>query len=90
MQHIDRLALVSKVLLDQRFLDLRNEVESLKLELFWTKYHGGKFGKAIQCANKFGPACACQDCTLRGRCNMENFFPNMKHQLYGHREHQFE
>ena len=83
MQNIDRLALVSKVLLDQHFLDLRNEVESLKLEHFWTKHHGGKFSKAIQCANKYGPACMCCDCTLSGRCNMQNFFPNAQHQPGG-------
>ena len=35
MSAVDRLALVSKILLDQRFLELKRENERLTLSLFW-------------------------------------------------------
>ena len=35
LSYFDRLALVSKVFMDKRFLELRRENECLKLELFW-------------------------------------------------------
>ena len=38
MSSVDRLALVCKVLLDARFLELKRENERLKLSLFWVDH----------------------------------------------------
>ena len=66
---------VSRVdrLLDRRFVQLKNENERLRLELFWTKYHAHKFSNALKFANKYGPACSCSECDLRGHNSVANF-----------------
>jgi hypothetical protein len=51
---VDKLALVSKVLLDQRFLELKQENEQLKLQLFWKEYNMFRLVKLISMANRYG------------------------------------
>ena len=61
---VDKLALVSKVLLDQRFLELKQENEQLKLKLFWKEYNTFRLVKLISLANRYGgPNCPCALCT---------------------------
>ena len=65
---VDRLALVSKVLLDVRFLELKRENERLKLSLFWVD-HGISALRRFMClANNraSGPRCRCSGC-MRAR-----------------------
>ena len=64
MSAVDRLALVSKVLLDQRFLELKRENEDLKLRLFWVDHSINALKKFMCWANNraSGPRCRCSSC----------------------------
>lgn len=64
MSGVDRLALVSKVLLDVRFLELKRENERLKLSLFWVDHSIDRLKKLMGCANEreSGPRCRCRLC----------------------------
>jgi hypothetical protein len=73
MNSVDRLAVVCKVLLDTRVLELRRENEALKLWLFW-KEHGPEHLKAaMRMANGAagGPGCGCLGCKVGGRGELE-------------------
>jgi hypothetical protein len=69
MSGVDRLALVSKILLDQRFLELKRENERLKLRLFWVDHSINKLKKLTFRANNRvgGPRCRCRCCTRAKR-----------------------
>jgi len=68
MANIDKLVLVSKMLIDQRFLELKQENESLKLELFWKKYSVAKLQREMESWNLMGgPECKCIKCCGGGR-----------------------
>jgi hypothetical protein len=69
MSHVDRLALVSKVLLDARFLELKRENERfkrenerLKLSVFWADHSIHMLKKWMQYANKRRAQCQCEVC----------------------------
>ena len=64
MSGVDRLALVSKVLLDSRFLELKRENEGLKLRLFWVDHGINTLKKFMYWANNraSGPRCRCSSC----------------------------
>jgi len=64
MSGLDRLALVSKILLDSRFLELKRENERLKLSLFWVDHSVNTLKKMMCKANKHpaGPRCRCVSC----------------------------
>ena len=61
---LDRLAMVSKVLLDTRFLELKRENEALKVSLFWVDHSVNKLKVCMCRANKHikGPRCRCESC----------------------------
>jgi len=61
---VDRLALVSKVLLDVRFLELKRENERLKLSLFWVDHGISALRRFMGFANNraSGPRCRCSGC----------------------------
>jgi hypothetical protein len=65
---VDRLALVSKVLLDVRFLELKRENERLKLSLFWVDHGISVLRRFMGFANNraSGPRCRCSGC-MRAR-----------------------
>tara|TARA_B100001113_G_C21055206_1_gene598628 strand:- start:214 stop:927 length:714 start_codon:yes stop_codon:yes gene_type:complete len=44
-------AAVLKIVLDHRFLEMRREVEVLKLDIFWLKHGKAKLAYAMQCFN---------------------------------------
>jgi len=71
MSSVDRLALVCKVLLDARFLELKRENERLKLSLFWVDHSINTLKKLLGHANNRagGPRCRCRCCmrTKRSR-----------------------
>ena len=69
MSGLDRLALVAKVLLDSRFLELKRENESLKLRLFWFDHCLLTLRKMLQVANNnaAGPRCRCASCVFTKR-----------------------
>ena len=69
MSGVDRLALVSKVLLDSRFLELKRENERLKLSLFWVDHSINTLKKWMSYANRraAGPRCRCRMCTRSKR-----------------------
>ena len=75
---LDRLSLVSKILLDRRFLEiksenekLRQEIEQLKLEVFWYKFSTKNLKKQMRFGNYWnkdsGPRCGCVLCYELGR-----------------------
>lgn len=70
MSSLDRLVLVSRIILDQRILDLRKEVETLKLSLFWKDHEEEKLIDLMREVNNYGanpPRCKCMACGLAGR-----------------------
>jgi len=70
MQGVERLALVAKVLMDTRLLELKRENEALKLQLFWRDHNPSMLRQAMAAANMVegGPRCACLACIVGGRC----------------------
>jgi len=69
-RNLDNLALVSRLLLDQRVLALRRENEKLRLCLFWKDHSDEELKKLMHEANQDGrsaPRCACLACTVAGR-----------------------
>lgn len=67
----DRLALVCKIVLDQQVLNLRREVEELKLQLFWKDHDVRALAAKMRQANQNGPRCACDACA----CMRYHLFP---------------
>jgi len=69
MNSVDRLAVVCKVLLDTRVLELRRENEALKLRLFWKEHGPEQLKAAMRLANGLagGPGCGCLGCKVGGR-----------------------
>lgn len=69
LSYFDRLALVSKVFMDKRFLRLRRQNECLKLELFWKTYNVDMLRKEMYethtVCNLF--YCNCVSCVTNGR-----------------------
>jgi hypothetical protein len=70
MSHIDRLATVSKILLDERVIELRQEVETLKLEIFWRDNSLFRLNEAMKIANGIHVKCRCFYCGLKGRTRL--------------------
>jgi hypothetical protein len=70
MSGVDRLALVSKILLDSRFLALKRENERLTLSLFWVDHSINTLKTLMAYANKKpgGPQCRCRCCLHAKRC----------------------
>ena len=62
MCSIDKLALVSRVLFEQRIIEQRNEIEALRLESFWRDFKRSKFMKRMSLANVIHKKCACSRC----------------------------
>jgi len=69
MAAVDRLALVSKIMLDQRFLEMRRENESLRLRLFWVDHSINTLKHLTNYANNRagGPRCRCRCCVRAKR-----------------------
>ena len=69
MSGVDRLALVSKIMLDQRFLELKRENERLKLSLFWVDHSINTLKHLTNYANNRagGPRCFCRCCVRAKR-----------------------
>ena len=60
---IDKLALTCKVLMDERVLELRKEVEGLKLSLYWERHSIYVFEKAMTwCNSNEDISCECESC----------------------------
>ena len=67
MSHVDRLAAVSRILFDERVIEMRQEVERLKLEVFWRDNCLFRLQKAMATANGNHMQCMCTGCALSGR-----------------------
>ena len=65
--YLDRMALISQVLLQPRLLQLRNENEELKLKLFWKEHCKSKLQELMTESNQNGPQCTCLSCAVSGR-----------------------
>jgi len=71
--HLDKLALVSRLILDQRVIDLRRENEELKMKLFWKDYSVCDLEKVMRCGNIFAhsaPKCNCAECSWAERMDI--------------------
>lgn len=67
---LDKLALVSKLLLDRQVLALRAENEDLRLQLFWRDHAVDKLNALMGTANQNGanaPHCVCNGCSCGRR-----------------------
>jgi len=62
MGQLCRLATLSRVLYDKEMLDLRNEIELLKLKLFWTNHHIDKVQECFVYLNRTVCKCSCEKC----------------------------
>ena len=61
------VAAVLKIVLDHRVLELRREVENLKLNIFWLKYGKAQLAYAMQCFNVGVTRCNCVRCIAAER-----------------------
>lgn len=68
MASVDALALVSKVLLDRRVLEQRDEIERLKMEIFWLENGYFSFRTVMSDFNRAFTMCGCNACYTSGRC----------------------
>jgi len=75
MSAVDRLALVSKVLLDSRFLELKRENERLTLKLFWVDHSINNLKHLTNYANNRagGPRCNCRCCV-----RVKRYYPSFE------------
>jgi hypothetical protein len=76
--HLDRMALISRLLLHPRLLHLRQEFEqlkeeneALKLTLFWKDHCRSKLQELMVACNLNGPQCTCLSCAVSGRMDEE-------------------
>jgi len=69
---LDRLALVSKIMLDERVIALRKENELLRLQLFWKDHCDSQLKILMEQANQSGPNCSCLACGACGRMDLES------------------
>ncbi len=67
MPSMDKVALTCKLLLDERVLEQRREIELMKVQLFLKDYHNGVFGQAMRHANEQCVKCNCSGCKATGR-----------------------
>jgi len=66
-RHLDRLALVSRLILDQRVLELRRENEFLRLQQFWKDHSRNQLVQLMVEANRAITNCTCMACGVSGR-----------------------
>ena len=64
---IDKLAMVSRVLFEQRIIDQRKEIEELKVCLFWRDHNLDQLIDGMKLANKYHIRCTCNGCKRAGR-----------------------
>jgi hypothetical protein len=78
MSHVDRLAMVSKILLEPRFLELKAENERLRLSLFWIDHSINTLQHLMVYANnrRGGPRCYCRCCVRAKR-----YYPNFENDV---------
>jgi hypothetical protein len=67
MSSIDKLALTSRLLYDQRVLEQRKEIEMLKVKLFFRDYTTDYLDKAMKRLNCLHTRCTCSGCKKTGR-----------------------
>jgi hypothetical protein len=69
--HLDRMALISRLLLEPRILALRTENEALKLKLFWKEHNKSDLETLMTACNQNGIQCNCLSCAISGRMDEE-------------------
>jgi hypothetical protein len=74
LSHTDKLATVSKVLMDQRVLEQRKEIEMLReenkrlqLQLFWRDHEVSVMESLMMDLNAATGECGCNNCRISGR-----------------------
>jgi hypothetical protein len=69
MEGVEKAVFVCKLLLDQRVIELKNENERLKLQLFWKTYNPTHLKQLMAAGNQctLGPKCGCMACCVTGR-----------------------
>ncbi|MEI6371971.1 MAG: hypothetical protein WCO49_20035 [Nostocales cyanobacterium ELA608] len=70
-KHLDRLVVISRIMLDTRVIALRKENEFLHLKLFWKDHSNSKLKEWMQVANQIVTKCVCLSCAVSGRVNEE-------------------
>ncbi len=80
-RHLDKLACVSRLMFDQRVLDLRKENEELLSQLAWHEYSVKELRERLALANQenLGGFCHCCDCFESKRfdtaCGFFKYYP---------------
>jgi hypothetical protein len=67
MSSIDKLSVVSQLLYDERIIEQRQEIERLRLQLFWKDHDMKRLTELMAIANGNHTKCACDVCGLKGR-----------------------
>ncbi len=67
MSSIDKLALVSRLLFEKRIIEQRQEIEELRLELFWKDHNTHALKRAMRVANTNNTSCICVCCSMSQR-----------------------
>ena len=67
MSSIDKLALTSRLLYDERVIEQRKEIERLKVKLFFRDYTTDYLEKAMKHLNCLHTRCTCSGCKKTGR-----------------------
>jgi len=92
MSSIDKLALTCRVLYDQRVLELRKEIETLKVKYFFRVYTSNFLKDAMFELNIYNIDCSCRGCKTAGRmydcygadeeaaCTFGPWFDNVLHE----------
>lgn len=71
MDETDKITLTCKILIDERFWEIKRDNEKLRLKLFWKKYNIKQLTNAMINFNESenGTNCDCLSCRVAGRSN---------------------
>ena len=72
MEELAKLATVSRILYDKVIIEQQQQIERLRLLLFWTRNNRYKLKDAFRQWNEQNVRCYCQSCIQSNRANQQN------------------
>lgn len=85
LNNLALLAMTSKIMYDKEIIEMKKEIEKLKLKLFWKDHGIDKFTKIIIDANLYhpkSPKCDCYYCVACGRAPAHKSIENPRKCLF--------